>query len=254
MSRRGAPVAFVTGVTGEIGRAVARRLWAGGVGVLGLYGHSKDAAARLTKEAAAGGHELRLHAVDFRDPTEARRELRALARREKGSWGRMSALIGLAGHPARGVWQQPFVRHDEHLFETIYRVDTLSHVWAVQAAAPVLRRRRGRVVLMSSSAGLTGDDLGIPFALAKAANVALVKSLARILAPEISVNGVAPGAIDTAWLQELTPKQRRRARDVAVLRRFGKPEEVAELCYQLAFGSFGFLTGEVLVITGGAKL
>ena len=254
MPERSPAVALVTGVTGEIGQAVTRRLWAAGVGVLGIYGSSKARAERLRREADAGGHEVWLHAVDFRDADGARRALHGLARSRHHAWRRISAFIGLAGHPARGVWRQPFSRHDARLFETIYRVDTLSHAWTVQALAATLRKRRGRVVLMSSSAGFTGDDLGIPFALAKAANVALVKSLARILAPEVSVNGLAPGAIETAWLDELTPAQRRRAREVAALKRFGKPEEVAELCFQLAFGGFSFLTGQVLIMDGGANL
>lgn len=254
MSKNERSVALVTGVTGEIGQAVTRRLWAAGIGVLGIYGSSKTAAARLKREAAAGEHDLWLHPIDFRDAEKTRRELRGLARKESAAWRRTSAFIGLAGYPARGVWRQPFDRHDAKLFETIYRVDTLSHAWIVQALGPTLRKRRGRVVLMSSSAGLTGDDLGIPFALAKAANVALVKSLARILSPEVTVNGLAPGAIETSWLEELTPAQRRRARDLAALRRLGSPEEVAEICYQLAFGGFGFVTGQVLLVDGGANI
>ena len=248
------PVALVTGVTGEIGQAVVRRLWHAEVGVLGLYGRSRAQAVRLEREAREGGHEIALHSVDFRSAEAARHRVREIAGLERSLWGRITAFLGLAGYPARGVWRQPFARHAPRLFEDIYRVDTLSQVWVAQILASGLRRRRGRIVLMSSSAGLTGDELGIPFALAKAANVALVKSLARILAPQVSVNGIAPGAIDTAWLQELTPAQRRRARSLAALRRYGKPEEVAELAYQLAFGGFGFLTGEVLLMNGGANL
>lgn len=243
------PLAVVTGVTGEIGVAVARRLWQSGVGVLGVHGHAGRAAERLVREARTGHHELTLARVDLAAPG-ARRRVFELVRRH--GTGRVTAFLGLAGVSARGVWRESWQRLERSRFEHIYRVDTLSHMWFAQALGPALRRRRGRIVLMSSSAGLIGDELGVPFALAKAANLALVKSLARLLAPEVAVNGVAPGAIETAWLAELTPAERRAAKRKALLGRFGRPEEVAAAFYQLAFGEIGFVTGQVLVMDGGA--
>jgi 3-oxoacyl-[acyl-carrier protein] reductase len=247
------PLALVTGVTGEIGEAVTRRLWKSGVGVLGVHARAGPRAARLEREAHAGGHELTLARIDLAAPG-ARERVFELVRRHRAAMRRLAAFLGLAGVAARGVWREPFPRLTRARCEEIYRVDTLSHAWFAQALAPALRRRCGRIVLMSSSAGLVGDVLGVPFALAKAANLALVKSLARLLAPEVAVNGVAPGAIETAWLEELTPAERRRAREKALLARFGRPEEVAGVFYQLAFGEIGFVTGEVLVVDGGATV
>ncbi len=250
--RHARSMALVTGVTGEIGMAVARRLWQAGIGVFGIHGRSRARAADLEREARRGGYELLLASVDLRDAAGARRAIRELARRHAPRWRRIDAFLGLAGMAARGVWREPFARLDAARFEEIYRVDTLSHVWFLQALSPTLRRRRGRVVLMSSAAGLAGDRLGIPFALAKGANVALVKSLAQLLAPEVAVNGVAPGAISTRWLEELTPAERRQAREGPLLRRYGTTQEVAGLCFQLAYGEIGFLTGQVIVVDGGA--
>jgi 3-oxoacyl-[acyl-carrier protein] reductase len=247
-------VIVISGVTGDIGQAVVRMLWERGVRVLGFYGRSHAKARGLEREAESGGGWLRLESIDLRDPAAARRRLAQMARNPSPEWKRIDSFIGLAGFPARGVWRQPFAQHRPGFFEEIYRVDTLSHVWFAQALAPVLVRRRGSIVLMSSAAGLSGDDLGIPFALAKAANVALVKSLARILAPHVRVNGVAPGALDTPWLEELTPAQRSRARQAALLERFGDPEEVAAAVVDLAIGPCRFRSGQMLILDGGAAL
>jgi 3-oxoacyl-[acyl-carrier protein] reductase len=192
--------------------------------------------------------------LDLRDSEASRRRIARLARSTTAEWKQVDTFIGLAGYPARGVWRRPFARQRAALFEDVYRVDTLSHVWFAQALARVLARRRGSVVLMSSAAGLVGDDLGIPFALAKASNVALVKSLARIMAPQVRVNGVAPGALDTPWLDELTPAQRKRARSEALLERYGQPEEIGHAIVDLALGPCRFRSGQVLVLDGGATL
>jgi 3-oxoacyl-[acyl-carrier protein] reductase len=246
--------AVVSGITGDVGIAVVRLLWDRGLRVLGFYGRSHTRARKLHGEAEARGAWLRLESVDLREPKTARRRIARIVNHPSPEWKRVDTFIGLAGFPAEGVWREPFAKHRAELFEDIYRVDTLSHVWFAQALAPVLKRRRGSVVLMGSAAGLVGDDLGIPFALAKAANVALVKSLARILAPRVRVNGVAPGALETPWLDELTPAQRRQARKKALLDRFGEPAEIAEAIVDLALGPCRFRSGQVLILDGGATL
>jgi 3-oxoacyl-[acyl-carrier protein] reductase len=110
------------------------------------------------------------------------------------------------------------------------------------------------MVLVCSAAALIGDDLGIGFALAKSANVALVKSLARLWAPRVRVNGVAPGALRTSWLRELSPGERVAAKSKALLERYGEPEEVARVIGELALGPSRFQTGQILVLDGGVAL
>jgi 3-oxoacyl-[acyl-carrier protein] reductase len=247
-------VAVVTGVTGDVGAFVLRALWRRGARVLGVYGRSRRKAAALAAEAKRMGAELLLASVDLRRPLPSRRMAARVAELALRTWGRVDTLVGLAGYPAEGVWQEDFFTAGPERFEQIYRVDTLGQVWFAQALAPALARSRGSIVLMSSNAGLAGDDLGVPFALAKGANVALIKSLARLLAPGVRVNGVAPGALRTSWLRELTPRQRERARRRTLLGRFGEPEEVAEVIADLALGPCRYRTGQVLVLDGGAAL
>ena len=251
---KSAPVAVVSGVTADIGPAVVRELWSRGARVVGLYHRSRARTAALAAEARERGAEIVFHPLDFTRPVAARRAARRIARSTITGFGRVDALVGLAGYPAQRVWREPFAELSPRRFENIYRVDTLGHVWLAQALGREIARRRGAIVLMCSAAALIGDDLGIAFALAKSANVALVKSLARLLAPRVRVNGIAPGALRTAWLRELSPRERRAARDKALLRRYGEPEEVARLIGELALGPCRFQTGQVVVLDGGVAL
>jgi 3-oxoacyl-[acyl-carrier protein] reductase len=244
------PVVVVTGVTADLGPAVVRELWARGASVVGIYHRSHARARALAAEARRRGSAIAFHTLDFTPSAAARRTVQKLGRQLP----RVDALVGLAGYPARRVWREPFERLTPERFETIYRVDTLGHVWFAQALGTKIAKQKGAMVLMCSAAGLVGDDLGVAFALAKAANVALVKSLARLYAPRVRVNGIAPGALDTSWLDELSPRERRAARDKALLRRYGKPAEVARVIGELALGPAQFQTGQVLVLDGGVVL
>ena len=248
------PVAVVTGVTADIAPAVVRELWSRDAAVVGVFHRSRSRASALKIEARKAGKEITLHALDFTRPAAARRAAQRIARQTIARHGRVDAFVGLAGYPAHRVWREPFDALTPERFEAIYRVDTLGHVWFAQALGKEIARRRGAMVLMCSAAGLVGDDLGVAFALAKGANAALVKSLARLLAPHVRVNGVAPGALETSWLGELSTRERRTARDKALLRRYGAPEEVARVIGELALGPSRFQTGQVLILDGGVVL
>ena len=251
---KAAPVVVVTGATADIGLAVVRELWARGARVVGLYHRSRTRAAALAAEAEERGADIILYKVDFGRPAQARRTAFRFARSTIAHLGRVDALVGLAGYPAHRVWREPFAKLTPERLEGIYRVDTLGHVWLAQALSKELARRRGAIVLMCSAAALIGDDLGIGFALAKSANVALVKSLARVLAPRVRVNGLAPGALRTSWLGELSPRERRAAKTKALLGRYGEPAEVARIIGELSLGPSRFQTGQVLVLDGGVAL
>ncbi|HKA25204.1 MAG TPA: SDR family oxidoreductase [Candidatus Eisenbacteria bacterium] len=248
--KAGAPIVVVTGVTADLGPAVVRELWSRGAVVHGIYHRAHTRARALAAEAKRRQAAISFDRLDLTRPAASRARARQLSR----AWSRVDAFVGLAGYPARRVWREPFETLTPERLEAIYRVDTLGHVWFAQALGKKIARAGGAMVLMCSAAGLVGDDMGVAFALAKAANVALVKSLARLYAPGARVNGLAPGALDTSWLGELAPRERRQARDKALLRRYGKPEEVARVIGELALGPSRFQTGQVLVLDGGVVL
>jgi 3-oxoacyl-[acyl-carrier protein] reductase len=138
------------------------------------------------------------------------------------------------------------------VWEEILGVNLKGTFYASRAAMPLLRERNGAIVNVTSVAGLQGDGSSIPYAASKAALNCLTKSLARAFAPEVRVNAVAPGPVQTRWLEG---RQERIDRYVAAtpLRRAATPDDVAEVVVFLALGA-AMMTGQVVVVDGGRTM
>jgi len=111
--------------------------------------------------------------------------------------------------------------------------------------------RGGRQRRLDRGYRLTGSSLA--YSATKAAVISLTKNLARALAPQVRVNAVAPGAVDTSWTLKLTDEQRRSSIEGALLKRRCKPEDLAEIIIFLGFGA-AMVTGQTLVVDGGLTL
>ena len=120
-----------------------------------------------------------------------------------------------------------------------------------RAAAPALRAARGAIVNTASVAGLGRRGSSIAYAASKAGLVNLTKSLARALAPDVRVNAVAPGLIETPLTGAWSAERKRMTLERTMLARLGKPEDVAEAMLFLAAGA-GYMTGETIVVDGGS--
>jgi len=110
----------------------------------------------------------------------------------------------------------------------------------------------GRIINIASVAGMTGGGSSIAYCASKAGVISVTKSLARVLAPEVSVNAIAPGLIDTRWLDgvERADTMRRNFQNAALFKRVGTPEDVAEVALSMV-SDWNFVTGQVLVVDGG---
>ena len=239
----------ITGASGDIGHAVARAFVREGARLGLAYGRDRARAEALAREvggasAAIAGANLLLPPGDVEPAVAA-----AVAELET-ALGRVDVLVALAGlHATLEIWQKPFERVTAADLHAAFSVDTVgTFLWA-QALAPALRRAKGAIVVMSSAAALYGDTLGLAFAPAKSANAGLVKMLARVLAPDVRVNGMAPGGIATSWVQSLAPAQQEGAGAQTLLRRLGEPGEVARLAMDLA--QPGYVNGQVIALDGG---
>ncbi len=118
---------------------------------------------------------------------------------------------------------------------------------------PALKEARGAVVNVASIAGIDSAGSSLAYSATKAAVISLTKNLARALAPQVRVNAVAPGAVDTSWTLKLTDEQRRSSIEGALLKRRCKPEDLAEIIIFLGFGA-AMVTGQTLVVDGGLTL
>jgi 3-oxoacyl-[acyl-carrier protein] reductase len=242
-------VALVVGGSRGIGRATALELARRGATVAVSYAHDRDAARETLRLAGGGGLALR---ADLARSADAARLVRETVRR----FGRLDVLVASAGHSDARLWNQPPERVSEAAWRRIVEVELNGPFWCARAAAPVMRRRGGAMVFVSSSAAIQGDATTLAYAGAKTGILGLVRALAWALAPRVRVNAVAPGSIATSWLRDwkLRPSELREIRRLTALRRIGRAEEVATAIRFLASDEASFVTGQTLIVDGGVLM
>jgi 3-oxoacyl-[acyl-carrier protein] reductase len=238
-------VALVTGAARGIGRAVAQRLAAEGAAVALLDirpGEAEDAARGIL---AAGGRALGLQL----DVAEAGAVEAAVAQ-VVGSWGRVDILVNNAGIIARGG----LLELNPEVWKRVLEVNVNGAFHCCRAVVPhMLARGWGRILNITSVAGKTGDVTAAPvYGTSKGAVNALTKSLARQLAPRgITVNAIAPHAIETDMSAEWSAEKRSEVLRGIPVGRLGRPGEVAAAAAFLVSEEAGYITGEVLDLNGG---
>jgi len=246
--------AIVTGGGTGIGAAIARALAARGWRVLINYTKS-EAEARATADAcaAAGGEALAVPGDVSRDA-----DCQTLVKQATAAWGRLDALVNSAG-----ITKFVAARNLEALtgedFERIFAVNLKGAYQMARAAAPALKASgNGAIVNVSSHSAFTGLGSSMAYAASKGALNTLTLSLARALAPEIRVNAVCPGFVDTRWSKGAMDEDgyrtfTARVAESAPLRRMTMPEDVAEAALWFIEGGRA-ITGQFLVIDGGNHL
>jgi 3-oxoacyl-[acyl-carrier protein] reductase len=169
--------------------------------------------------------------------------------------GGLDFLISNAGTAATSEPIPPseLERMDEGFWQTILQTNLLGPFRCARAAAPALRASRGAIVSTASIAGLGTQGSSLAYAASKGALINMTRSLARGLGPEIRVNAVAPGHVDTPWTASWPAERKRKSREKAVLKRNCKPEDIAEVMLFLLAGA-GMITGQTIVVDGGLTL
>ncbi|MEW2587026.1 SDR family NAD(P)-dependent oxidoreductase [Streptomyces virginiae] len=241
MSRK--PVALVTGSSSGIGAAVARRLSEEGMAVVVNAARSADAGRRLADSLP----DARFVQADISDEEQVRRLLDEVA----GEYGALDLLVNNAG-VTRGIPHKDLEAATGEVWRTILGVNVVGTWQTTVAAMPLLRASgAGHVVNISSVAGVRPAGSSIPYAVSKAAVNHMTRLLAAAVGPEVRVNAIAPGLVDTPWTETFT-EIRERVREAVPLRRTGTPEDIAELVMGLHRAAY--TTGEVVLADGGAHL
>jgi 3-oxoacyl-[acyl-carrier protein] reductase len=234
--------ALVTGASRGIGAAVARRLSADGFAVILNYRGNHEAAHAVKAEIEAAGGEASLCPFDVADPAASAAALDALLADERP----ISVLVNNAGIAADAAF--PAMTFGQ--WESVTRC-TLDGFYNVTRplVMPMVRRKYGRIINMSSISGLSGNRGQANYAAAKAGIVGATKSLAIELAKRrITVNAVAPGLIATEMIAQVPDFV---VKNMVPAQRVGQPEEVAALDSFLASTQAGYITGQVIRIDGG---
>jgi len=238
--------AFVTGGSGDIGGAIATELAAAGADVAVSYvGHADGAAATVDAVRAAGKRSFAMQ-LDQRDAASIDAAVGSVLRQ----FGRLDILVNNAAWNV-GI---PFPALDDltaDLWDRVLETNLRGPYLLARAFAPHLRTHRaGRIVNIASVAGLYPGGSSIAYAASKAALIHLTRCLAVAMAPDVTVNCIAPGLVEgTRMAQRLPEEIALWSRNVAVLGRTASLRDIAD--QTVAFCRAESVTGQVLVIDGG---
>jgi 3-oxoacyl-[acyl-carrier protein] reductase/pteridine reductase len=235
-------VTLVTGAAKRIGRSVALRLATEGADVVVNYRSSNGEAEKVASEIKAMGRK----AIAVQADVAKKNEVNAMFATVEKEFGRLDILINNAGvfFPAK------FEELAEEQWDRILNTNLKSQFLCSQAAVPMLRRSgQGRIINFASLGGLLAWPAYTHYCVSKAGVIMLTRCLARALAPEITVNAIAPGTISFAGdAPELAEDFMRRA----PLKRTGTARDIEDAVVFLAQSPF--ITGQVIVVDGGRTL
>jgi NAD(P)-dependent dehydrogenase (short-subunit alcohol dehydrogenase family) len=234
-------VALVTGSSSGIGAAIARRLMKDGYTVALHSSRSVEAGQKMAKELGGSYHQ-----ADLADDAATRNLVADVLDKH----GRLDVLVNNAGLSIR-IPHADLKAATPALWRQMLDVNLISPFILVAEAEAALRSARGCVVNIGTHAGVRPKGSSIPYAASKAALHHVTKLLALALAPDIRVNAVAPGLVETAmtanWLDMLETWNTR-----SPMKRPAKPEDIADLVAALCANDY--VTGEILIADGGLNL
>jgi ketoreductase RED2 len=235
-------VAIVTGSASGIGAAVARRFGAEGASVVVNSVRSVDAGREVADSLPSAMYVQ----ADVADPADAERLIASALEQ----FGHIDVLVNNAG-TTEVIPHADLDAAGLDVWRKIFEVNVFAPWLLSRSAVPALRQSRGNIINVTSIAGVRPTGSSIPYAASKAALNHMTLLLANALGPDVRVNAVAPGLIDTPWTADWDAV-RAYVRATAPMARSGTPEDVAEVALMLAVAEY--VTGEVILVDGGMAL
>ena len=236
--------ALVTGASGGIGEEIARILHAQGA-IVGLHGTRVEKLETLANEL---GERVHIFPANLSD----RAEVKALGEKAEADLGGVDILVNNAGITKDGL----FVRMSDDDWDAVLEVN-LTAVFRLtrELTHPMMRRRYGRIINITSVVGVTGNPGQANYCAAKAGMIGFTKSLAQEIATRnVTVNCVAPGFIESAMTGKLNDKQKEAIMGAIPMKRMGTGTEVASAVAYLASSEAAYMTGQTLHVNGGMAM
>lgn len=250
MSSKDRPVALVTGSATGVGRACVLQFAARGYDVIVNFSRSADEAAETVLKAKSLGAEVLLIQCDVSDDALVQRMISEI----NTKFGRLDVVVNNAA-------TTNFIEHadldamTEELWDRILAVNLKGAFFVTRAAAQMLKKGDGgSVVNISSVAGITGSGSSIAYCASKGALNTMTKSMARSLAPEVRVNAVCPGPIESRWIRDGNPGTSIESMvEDYPLPKASQPNDIADAVLFFALGT-SMATGQLLSVDGGQTL
>lgn len=236
--------ALVTGATGGLGEEIARALHAQGA-IVGLHGTREE---KLKELAAELGERTFIFPANLSD----REAVKALGQKAEEEMGGVDILVNNAGITRDGL----FVRMSDEDWDAVLNVN-LTSVFNLtrELTHPMMRRRQGRIINITSIVGVTGNPGQANYCASKAGLIGFSKSLAQEIASRnVTVNCIAPGFIESAMTDKLNEKQKDAIMGNIPMKRMGKGSDVAAAVVYLASDAAAYVTGQTLHVNGGMAM
>jgi 3-oxoacyl-[acyl-carrier protein] reductase len=244
-------IVLVTGASSGIGRAIALRCARAGADVAITYRQNQEGADSTAHEIQSIGRRAEVIRADISRGDE----VEALVGRLKATFGIVDVWINNAGADILTGEAGGMPRLKK--LDLVLSVDLRGTIIASWAAVDLMRAQGGGVIINMAwdhvSVGMKGENPGL-YSAAKGGIASFSKSLARDVAPEIRVNILAPGFIETTFGQGADPKFRQQVIQMTPLGRWGTPDDVAAAAVFLASDDAAFLTGQTIAVNGGVVM
>jgi len=241
-------IAVITGSSRGIGAAIAKELAANGASVIVNYHSNTAAADEIVLEIIEAGGQAVVKQADVSDFGQASTLITGI----KKEFGRLDILVNNAGTTRDNV----IMMMKEADWDLVINTN-LKSAWNCSRAAAriMMRQRTGRIINITSVAGISGNAGQSNYSASKAGMIGLTKSLAREIGPRgITVNAIAPGFVPTDLTNDLIEDLGDTIIELTSMRRLGTPEDVAHLTTFLASDQSSFITGQVIAVDGGMVL
>jgi len=239
---------LVTGGSRGIGRAIVELFASEGADVTFFYRDNAQAAQDVVNAVTAAGGKAAAEQLDVRDSEACAAAVERVASRTET----IDVLVNNAG----AIRDNPLAGFSDEDVKDVIDINVIGVFNMTRAVAPyMISKRRGRIVNLSSVSGEKGGRGQTNYAASKGAVNAFTRALAVELAPrKIAVNAVAPGVIETEMSEAVRDLAGDEVRARILMKRFGKPEEIARAVWFLASDHASYITGQVLTVDGGFKM